>query len=104
MSIRVDLVVGRRGEDNKEVEGERSQGVVDEEENEVTDDASDADSGVDPGQDEQVNFKIRFLDETIISRSSSRRGRSPSVASVSSPLNSTTAWTGDQQSFQHIQI
>ena len=93
MSIRVDLVVGRRGEDKKEEEGEGAkEEVVDEEENEVADDASDADSGFDPGQDDQVNFKMRIPDKRIM-RSSSR-GKRPSVATVSSPLNSTTAWTG----------
>ena len=77
--------------------------MVDEEENEVADDdASDADSGFDPGQDDQVNFKMRIPDKRIM-RSSSR-GKSLSVATVSSPLNSTTAWTGDHQSFQQLQI
>ena len=95
MSIRVDLVVGRRGEDKKEKEGEGAkEEVVDEEENEVADDdASDADSGFDPGQDDQVNFEIKIPDKTSMSSSSSR-GKRPSVATVSSPLNSTTAWTG----------
>ena len=67
MSIRVDLVVGRRGEDKKEKEGEGAkEEVVDEEENEVADDdASDADSGVDPGQDDQVNFEMRILDKRL---------------------------------------
>ena len=59
MSIRVDLIVGKRGEEEKEGEGIKEQ-VVDEEEIEVTDDASEADSGVDPGQDDQVNFKVRI--------------------------------------------
>ena len=95
MSIRVDLVVGRRGEDKKEGEGEGAkEEVVDEEENEVADDASDADSGFDPGQDDQVNFKIKIPDKRIMRSSSSSRGKRPSVATVSSPLNSTTAWTG----------
>ena len=57
MSIRVDLIVGKRGEEEKEGEDIKEQ-VVDEEEIEVTDDASEADSGVDPGQDDQVNFKV----------------------------------------------
>ena len=94
MSIRVDLIVGRRGEDKKEGEGAKEE-VVDEEENEMTDDASDADSGVDPGQDDQVNFKMRIPDKTIMSCS---RVKSLSVATVGSHLNSTTAWTGACQS------
>ena len=57
MSIRVDLIVGKRGEEEKEGDDIKEQ-VVDEEEIEVTDDASEADSGVDPGQDDQVNFKV----------------------------------------------
>ena len=61
MSIRVDLIVGKRGED-KEEEGEGiEEEAVDEEEIEVTDDASEADSGVDPGQDDQVNFDHQNL-------------------------------------------
>ena len=62
MSIRVDLIVGQRGDDKKK-EGEGiKEKVVDEEEIEVTDDASDADSGVDPGQqDDQVNLEMRTL-------------------------------------------
>ena len=67
MSIRVDLVVGRRGEDKKEKEGAiAKEEMVDEEENEVADDdAFDADSGVDPGQDDQVNFEMRILDKRL---------------------------------------
>ena len=86
MSIRVDLIVGRRGEDKKEASKEE---VIEEEE--VTDDASEADSGVDPGQDDQVNLSefSRILDKKIM-----RRGRSQSVATATSPLNSTTVWTG----------
>ena len=57
MSIRVDLIVGQRGENKKE-EGECiKEEIVDEEEIEVIDDASEADSGVDPGQEDQVNFE-----------------------------------------------
>ena len=59
MSIRVDLIVGKRGEEEKEGDGIKEQ-VVNEEEIEVTDDASEADSGVDPGQDDQVSFKVRI--------------------------------------------
>ena len=52
MSIRVDLIVGRRGENKKEAVTKEE--VIEEEE--ATDDASEADSGVDPGQDDQVNL------------------------------------------------
>ena len=65
MSIRVDLIFGSQpGEAKKETEN--NEFVEEEGESEALDDASLADSGVDPGQEDQVDFEIRLLEKMIL--------------------------------------
>lgn len=65
MSIRVDLIFGSQpGEAKKETEN--NEFVEEEGESEALDDASLADSGVDPGQEDQVGFEIRLLEKMIL--------------------------------------
>ena len=65
MSIRVDLIFGSQpGEAKKETEN--NEFVEEEGKSEALDDASLADSGVDPGQEDQVDFEIRLLEKMIL--------------------------------------